>query len=113
MKVAHRRNVRQRTKGANRADKKMPFGTSAEKLVKKSSTSADDLAGMWNIWFDSRTTSQSANMLWQYLAEVGLLQGESYDEEFVASFALQFLVMEYTAAWCASHANIVKSCLGK
>ena len=42
--------------GANRADKKMPFGTSAEKLVKKSSTSADEVAGMRNIWFDSRTT---------------------------------------------------------
>ena len=29
-------------------------------------------------------------MLWQYLAEVDLLQGESDDEEVVASFAVQF-----------------------
>ena len=51
------------------------------------------------------------NILGQYLAEVDLLQGESDEKEFVASFALQLLVMECTAAWSASHVNIVEICL--
>ena len=47
-------------------------------------------------------------MLWQRLAEVDFLQGASVDEEFVASFVLQFLVMECIAASLASHANIAQ-----
>ena len=39
------------------------------------------------------------SMLRQNLADVGLLEGESDDEEFVASFALQILVLECPAAW--------------
>ena len=50
------------------------------------------------------------NVPFQYLAEVVVcLQGESNDKEFVASFALQFLVMECMAAWSALHANIVNA----
>ena len=51
-------------------------------------------------------------MLWQYLAEVDFFQGESDDQKFVASFALQFLVM-CAAAWGASQAKVVNTCLEK
>ena len=95
-KAAHKDTVRRGTREANRAHQQIilrQFGTSAEELRKKRTTSADELAAEKNILSDSRTTLQSASVLWQCLADVDLSQGESDDEEFVVSFALQFLVM--------------------
>ena len=72
MEASRRRNIAQGTRGAtNTKNFLLPFGTSGEEQRKKRTTPTNELA---NILFDSRTALQSANMLWQCLAEVDLLQ---------------------------------------
>ena len=91
----------------------LPLCHSARVLRKEGTASADELAAVKNILLDHRITLQGLNMVWQYLAAVDLLHCESDDDEVVASFALQFMVLECTAGWGVSQASIVMTCLGK